>query len=159
MIAKLVRIRARGRPAGHNAVLDARHREPAVRRPPPLRAVRRLSAGEAAGGGARARAERALRARGGAPDEGPAAGATRASACGALRRAGRAGQAPGGSGARARRRAPPAPVTRRPRTLQHAEQLLVRLAEADRDPEMARESHGGAVPHEEASAQELLPER
>src|SRR5439155_23586208 len=43
--------------------------------------------------------------------------------------------------------------------LQHAEQLLVRLAEADRDPEMAGEAHVGAVSHEQARPQELVPER
>src|SRR5256886_3744682 len=111
MIAKLVRIRARGRSAGHTGVLDARRGESAVRRPPSLRAVRRLPADEAAGPGPRARAAGALRARGGAPDPAPAAGAARAPARGALRRARRVDQAPRGARTRARGRAPPAPVT------------------------------------------------
>src|SRR5437667_992065 len=43
-------------------------------------------------------------------------------------------------------------------SLQYPEQLLVRLAEADRDPEVAGEADVGAVPHEEARVEELVPE-
>src|SRR2546425_5146709 len=171
MIAKLARIRARGRPAGCPPLVDARRGERAVRRAPALRHVRRLPAGEAAGDGPRARAEGALRARSGTPDEAPPAGGAartaRAPARGALRRARRAGQAPRGARARARPGAAEALGSRgdalvhlghAASRLQDAEQLLVRLAEPERDPEVAGEADAGAVPHEDARAQELLPE-